>query len=158
MRQLNMRNPGFDKLGVNNHEIVKDCIQELFIDLRKSRNLKSTDCIKPYLFRALRLKVLGVWRKNQKINTIINTGHEFKFDIEVSYETKIINGQLENEKKRKLKNAITTLNKRQNEALHYFYFENFSYSHIAKIMGFNNVKSARNLLYKTISKLRKELE
>lgn len=138
-------------------EIVKDCIQELFIDLRKSKNLKSTDCIKPYLFRALRFKVLGEIRKNNKINSITNTVPEFKFDIEVSHETKIINGQLEGEKLRKLERAISKLDNRQNEALHYFYFEGFSYSQIAKIMGFNNVKSARNLIYKAINKLRKEL-
>lgn len=138
-----------------NKELVKDCIQELFIDLRKSKNLKSTDCIKPYLFKALRLKVIGVLRKNQKISSMHAASSKFQFNIEVSFETKIINSQIEEENKKMLHQALSGLSRKQNEILHYFYFEDFSYHQIAQIMGFRNVKSARNLIYKSIKKLRK---
>jgi len=142
----------------HDREIVKDSIQELFIDLRKSNKLKSTDSIKPYLYRALRLKVLGVLRKNQRINSINFASIDPQFNIEASFETKIINGQIKMESKRKLQQALSKLSNKQNEVLHYFYFEDFSYNQIAKIMAFSNVKSARNLIYKSIKKLRKVME
>ncbi|MCG8308779.1 MAG: sigma-70 family RNA polymerase sigma factor [Cytophagales bacterium] len=139
-------------------ETVKDCIQELFIDLRKSKNLKSTDSIKPYLFKALRFKLLGVLKKSQKIPIIHALGSEYQFNIEVSFEAKIINSQIEEENKMKLQKALSRLSNKQNELLHYFYVEDFSYRQIADIMGFSNVKSARNLIYKSIKRLRVEME
>ncbi|MCG8307662.1 MAG: RNA polymerase sigma factor [Cytophagales bacterium] len=136
-------------------EIIKDCIQELFLDLRRSKNLKSTDAIKPYLFAAMRLKVLGILKKNQRISEIISTGARHEFNFEVSHETKIINSQIEKEQKEKLRLALSKLTTREKELLHYFYVENFSYQQMAKIMRFSNVKSARNIIYKTMKKLRK---
>lgn len=141
----------------HDRELIKDCIQELFIELRKSNNLANTDAIKPYLFKALRLKILGELRKNKGQANVIQNAASYKFDIELSIETKIINSQIDKEKKLKLKKALTILTKKQQELLHYFYIEGFSYLQITDIMGFNNIKSVRNLLYKSIKRIRKEI-
>ena len=44
------------------------------------------------------------------------------------------------------------------DPIYYLNYEDFSYEQMARIMGFSNVKSARNLIYKTIKKLRKIME
>lgn len=137
-------------------ETVKDCVHDLYLDLRKSKKLKETDAIKPYLYAALRLKILGVFKKVKDRSTkqaSMDLIHQFRF--EVSFETKLINSQIEKEKKEKLGKALSKLTSRENELLHYFYVENFTYLEIAGIMNFNHVKSARNIIYKTIKKLRR---
>lgn len=53
---------------------------------------------------------------------------------------------------------MSKLTTRQKEAVLYFYYEGLSYQEIADIMGFQNVKSARKLIYRAIDALRKDLQ
>jgi len=48
----------------NNEDVIKDAIQDLFIELRKNReNLGDTDSIKFYLFKCLKRRI------NKELNT-----------------------------------------------------------------------------------------
>ncbi len=139
-----------------NREVIKDTIQDLFIELRNSRNLSDTDCIKFYLLKALRFKIIHALKKQNGKNRLFRNHDGFSFQIEVSHEVKIINRQIEEEKKERLERSLLKLNSRQREAIYYFYYENMSYAQVASLMGFANVKSVRNLIYKSLDIIRKD--
>ncbi len=141
-----------------NREMIKDTIQDLFIELRNSRNLSDTDCIRFYLLKALRFKIVHALKKQDRKNWLLREYDFFNFKIEVSHEVKILNRQLEEENKERLKRALLKLNDKQREAIYYFYYENLNYAQVASIMGFTNVKSARNLIYKSLDFIRRNFK
>lgn len=153
----------FDKLlnyglrFIQDREIVKDCIQDLFIEIRDKRDsIGRTNAIKPFLYKILRRKITRFLLKSSK-NEKFKFVHE-KFTIELSYEQHLIEKQFNEEQINKLKKAINKLSIKEREAIFHFYFEGHSYQQIAEIMGYSDVKTARTLLYRAISALKKSLE
>ena len=146
-------NYGF--LFTENEEIIKDCIHDLFVELRSSgSNLSDTDQIKYYLFKCFRYKVSKVLKKRRLLSFMADVSSCFQMDFTISHESRLIKDQFELEVKRKLTNALNQLPTRQKEAVYYFYYEDFSYQQLTAIMGLNSVKSARNLVYKALKKLK----
>ena len=139
-----------------NREIVKDAIQDLFIELRASgQNLSDTDSIKYYLFKALRWKIQQYLRRRRRFLGENRLPDELDFEIMESPELVLIQRQIDEEQKIKLHKALQSLSKRQREAIYYFYYECLTYAQVASIMGMSNIKSARNLIYKAIDALKK---
>lgn len=141
-------------------EIVKDAIQDLFIDLRnKRKNLPALNySIKFYLFRSLKNNIL---KYNSKLVKVRKKNYEFAFNqlnLERSIESQIIQTQEQIAIKQRLNLAKNKLTNREREALFYLYHENLSYEEIRKLMQLNNVKSARNLVYCAIKSLKKHLK
>ena len=79
------------------------------------------------------------------------------FDIEISTEQKIIAEQIKTDNNKKLKEAVMTLTNRQREAIYCLYYEGLSYLEIKKLMGFSNIRSVRNLIYKALNHMRSAL-
>ncbi|MEM1135004.1 MAG: hypothetical protein AAGI07_04130, partial [Bacteroidota bacterium] len=85
-------------------ELLKDCIQDLFISLRKKRESLGdiSYSIKSYLFKSLKRSII---KKLAKIKS--TTLREYQkagegFEIQLSTETEIINSQLSKEVKSQL--------------------------------------------------------
>ncbi len=153
----------FDSLFVygcqftRNEDIVKDAIQDLFIELRKNRRrLGKTDSIKFYLFKSLKravIKACGQWfNQCEEINS------EKTFGFSFSHEQILIERQLDEEKTAMLNNAIQSLSPRKREVIYYFYYEGLSYQQIQELMEMSHVRSARNLLYKAVDFLREQIK
>ena len=152
----------FDKLynyGLRitaDEDLVKDTIQDLFIELRRKRShLGKTDSIKFYLFKCIKRKIIkeeGKWySKLEKLDH----SHYFHFDF--SHEQYIIDRQIDEEMQIRLNGAIEKLSPRKKEIIYYFYHEGLSYLQIQELMGLDNIKSARNLIYKAIDFLKNAL-
>ncbi len=141
---------------ISDKELIKDCIQDLFIEIRKSRkNLSDTDSIKLYLFKSIRRSVLNA-QKHSLLTSNQIQGYDFK--VVLSIEHLIIDRQLEEEKIAQLKSGLSKLTKRQGEVIYYYYYENMSYQEVMQMMGLNSVKSARNLVYKALNTLKLEVD
>jgi RNA polymerase sigma factor (sigma-70 family) len=138
-------------------DLVKDSIQDLFIELRKGRNtLGNTDNIKFYLFKCLKRKIIresGKWYANLED---INDNYFFSFNF--SHEHHLINRQIDEEQVMSLDAAVKKLSPRKKEVIYYFFYEGLSYQQIQEIMGLENIKSARNLIYKALDFLREVLK
>lgn len=137
-------------------DLIKDAIQDLFIEIRKKRsNLSNTTSIKLYLYKCIRRKIIGL--KLRARSKIINHHNleGYNFDVELSVEHVLIIKQLDAERRNKLTKAMKALSDRRREAIYYFYYEELSYPEIAEIMEMGHVKSARNLIYKALRSLRK---
>ena len=139
--------------------IVQDCIQNLFINLRNKRgSLSQVSCIKAYLFKILHRDIIYRLGKEKKLQYLDIENIENSFLIEVSCETKIIEVEFKDEMKNKLEEAMNNLTTKQRHALLLLYEEGLSYSQIAEILDFSEVKTARKLIYRAISNLKKMLQ
>lgn len=133
-------------------EILKDAIHDLFVELRN--NHSKTDSIRFYLLKALRWKILRLL-KNQKNRLDRNKLFaQFNAVIEISYEEKMIFNQITEQQLKKLAQGIKGLTRRQTEALYHFYYEDMNYKEVARIMKLTSIKSARNIIYKSIKQLK----
>jgi RNA polymerase sigma factor (sigma-70 family) len=140
-----------------NEELVKDAIQDMFIGLRKYRsNVGQTDSIKFYLFKCLKRTIIkeeGKWYSN-----LDEIDDNYFFDFTFSHEKLLIDRQIDEEKKEKLNKAIALLSPRKKEVIYYFFYEGLNYQQIQEIMNLDNIKSARNLIYKALGFLREVLK
>jgi RNA polymerase sigma-70 factor (ECF subfamily) len=139
--------------------IIKDAVQDLFIDLRKKRSQLSSlkYSLKYYLYKSLKNNILQYLRKGKLIEK-----HHYNFAIDQltadeSIESRIVQTQEYTELKKKLKAAQMKLTNRQREALFYLYYENLTYAEIQKLMLLKTVKSARNLIYSAVRGLREHM-
>jgi RNA polymerase sigma factor (sigma-70 family) len=149
----------FDKLFnygmqfVKDEALVEDVIHDLFMDLRRRRShLSATDRILPYLYSAFRHKMLRTRNKLKRFETMEE--HSFPLALELSIEEQLIDAEADAEQKKALKKALDQLSEKHREIIFLYFYENLSYEEIREIQGFDNIKSARNLLYKALQSLR----
>jgi len=135
-------------------ELVKDCIQEVFIDLWQRRG-NAIDILSPkyYLLRAVKNKVLKSTHKNSLFTDYESLEKECDFLCEFSIEKIIIEKQLSEEKAVRLKKVISGLSKRQQEIIHLKYYQHLCHVQIAELMNIST-QSVYNLLHETIQKLK----
>lgn len=139
----------------SNRSFIKDCIQELFIDLWKYRNsIRETDNVKLYLFRSLSNKICKEVSKEKRRNEEDETfSYEHVF-LEESVEDRLISIQGNEKTQVKLRIALEKLPSRQRQVIQHLFFENHSYENTSKIMGIN-IESIYTLAWKAICSLKK---
>ncbi len=137
-------------------EMVKDCLHDFFIYLRKNRaGFSQTSSIKMYLLKAFRRRLVDYLKKQQKEFQQNETFLFFQFPVELSSETVYINRQIEENQLKQLNRALKTLDSKEREAIFYFYYEGLGYEEIASILNFSHISSARRLIYRALGRLRK---
>ncbi|MGF1638132.1 MAG: RNA polymerase sigma factor [Cyclobacteriaceae bacterium] len=141
-----------------NEDLIKDCVQDLFIYLRDKRALLGdTTYIKLYLIKACRRRIVDELSKNQKSQKAQAESLYFITE-EVSLEDHMINGENIVDQKQKLSKAIESLSNREREVIYYYYYQNFSFAQITEILNYNEVKTVRSLLYKSLKRLKSVLQ
>lgn len=135
--------------------ILQDCIQNIFIDLRRKRgSLSEVNSIKAYLFKILQREVIrSVNRERGTAYTTRGLDEQF-FAVEISHETKLIQDEYDAERKRMIEKAMNQLTVRQRQAVLLLYEEGMSYKEIAEVMELNEVKSARKIVYRALASLK----
>ncbi|MDO1451247.1 sigma-70 family RNA polymerase sigma factor [Rhodocytophaga aerolata] len=135
-----------------NEEVVKDCLQDLFVTLWLSRqNLGATDSIKYYLFRSLRREIA------QKVNadrTFTKTSSPFIRNTEASFEDQLIEVEENSLQSKELEVALSYLSDRQREAIYLRFYQNISFEEIASIMGITQ-RAVYKLIYRAVDILKK---
>lgn len=142
-------------------ELIRDCLQKMFVDLRKNQGkLGDVQRIKGYLFTIFHRELFKFLKKEKKLNAdlISLESEESIFFIETSHETKLIDEEFALEQKAEISKALNQLSPRQRQAIILLYREELSYKEIAEIMNFNEVKTARTLVYRAMEKLKEIFE
>lgn len=138
----------------SNTALIKDSVQDLFVELWKSReSLADLDSsgVKFYLFRALRNKI-----NNNRRFELVNSGDiAEKMDETLSSEEQMIDQESKTEQHFLIDKALKALSKRQREIISLRFYNDFSHDEIAEIMGLN-YQSVSNLLYTALQTLRKQ--
>jgi len=131
-------------------ELVKDCIQDLFLELWKGRNsIGDVRAPKIYLLISLRRKLLREMGRLKWFREAPEVSDDYNFEVQFAIETYLINTEIQHEDLKKLKRCLGQLTKRQREAIYLRFFHELSYEEIAETMEINR-HSAVNLVYEAI--------
>ncbi|GAB2796243.1 sigma-70 family RNA polymerase sigma factor [Rhabdobacter roseus] len=138
--------------------LVQDAIQDLFTDLWRTRqNLSDTTSVKYYLFRSLRRKIHRLSETYQTLQSIPESDNLPDIPHILSQEALRIEKDTQEELIRQLQQALTNLPERQQEAIRLRFFDGFELREVASIMQMNE-QSVRNLIQRSIKKLRQAFE
>lgn len=140
----------------SNRELVKDCVQDLFIKIYANRTkLNSVDNVKVYLYTAMKNTLFNLFKKEVPYYHIDSI--EPVFHVEYSIESKLIETEYLYEQKKRIAQMMEMVTPRQREILYYRYVEELSYEEICKLMQMN-YQSVRNLIHRTILKIRRTVD
>ncbi|SDK12076.1 RNA polymerase sigma factor, sigma-70 family [Pedobacter sp. ok626] len=135
-------------------DLVKDGIQDLFVDLYKYRKTLASEVnVKSYLFTSLKRKICLVLKKNA---AAVNHSFELPFLLSPSIEDQITNDEYEAELLLKLNKQLALLPDRQKEALYLRYNSELEYEEIAEIMDVS-LATCRTLVYRGVKQLREKM-
>lgn len=135
--------------------LVKDCIQEVFIKLFERRlQIRNLESIKFYLFKSLKNSLFDSLSFNKKMRV---ASENAEFEIEYSAEKYWIDNEVGNSQRRRIEEALSKLTSKQKEIIYLRYNQGLGFTQIAEIMGIN-AGSAKKQTYRTLEKLREFLD
>lgn len=142
----------YGKRFTSDTELIKDCIQEVFIKLYNNRKrLTIPDNIKLYLLISL---------KNCLINAIYQESHYERYDsetvsfsLELTVEEQYVNNEHYQNQLKRIQEILALLTPRQKEIIYYRYIQELSFDEICVIMDMN-YQSAQNLIQRSLKKIR----
>jgi RNA polymerase sigma factor (sigma-70 family) len=142
----------YGMLFTSNRELVKDCVQDLFVKLYVNRKrLPPVENVKVYLYHSMKNTLFNLFKKEVEHYQIDSI--EPVFCIELSAEAQLIESEQLHEQKQRIARMMEHLTSRQREALYYRFVEELSYEEICRLMQMN-YQSVRNLLHRTVLKIR----
>lgn len=130
---------------------LEDCIQELFMELWKSRSQVEVKSVKAYLFKSLKYKIYRQLSQ-RKITSEAFLKEDMIFEL--SHDTFMIHREDETERAKQLIKAFDKLSNRQKEVIYLKYYLGLSYEEVSEIMEIN-YQVARNLLYLALRSMKK---
>lgn len=138
---------------VRNKDLVKDCIQDIFIKMIQNySSLSPTPNVKGYLIKALRNKLYDSLEK-EKITDDISQ-YEETFITEELFSRLSFEDSESDSRARRLMKALSELSSHQQEIIYLYYVDELNHEQIAEVMGIN-YQSSKNLLFRSLSRLRK---
>jgi len=140
-----------------NIDLIKDCIHDIFYQIRSGQAISKTTNIKFYLLKSFKNRYLYYLKRNHKYDLKPSEDQGYAFEVSLSQEQIIINEQIDREQKSKLIAALDQLSKRQKEAVYYYYYQDLSVDEISDLMNLNHRRSVQNLIYEAIHQLKNVL-
>ena len=138
-------------------DLVKDCIQEVFCSLIKTRSsLGETDNIRLYLLKSLKRKIFREL-KNVNNQSRLLTDQDYIFDLRWAENLDDQLHELDEEKKQLLSEAMQSLTERQKEAIYLRFNRGLEYEEISFLLNLN-YQSSRALIHRAIEKLREIIQ
>lgn len=135
-------------------ELIKDCIQDLFLNLWNKRETISTHVnVKAYLFSSLRRLLHRKVESNARNKALEGFNDTSSFSFEVSVEQQLITEESTAKIAKKIASSLEKLPARQKEIIYLKYFHNFSRDEIAQAMDIVP-QTVSNLLQLALKKLR----
>jgi len=135
-------------------ELIKDCIQEVFISLWKSRSkLPLPDNIKVYLMISLKNCLIRHLYKSELFRNY-DSKEIITFSIlEPTVEEEYIDNEDFFHLQQKVKKILAILTPRQQEIIYYRFIQELSFEEICSLMDLN-YQSAQNLIQRSLKKIR----
>ena len=132
--------------------MVEDVIQDLFVKLyQRKQELHDNTKLRPFLFRALKNRVYNQLLRHSKQRSL----EDYEFNLNYTIDDEVFS----NEKQRlsdEVHRIMRGLSGRQKEIIYLRFVHEMSFDEISEIMDIH-VQSARNLLFRSIEKIRKEV-
>ena len=139
----------------NNRELVKDSIQDLFIDLyRYEIDLKKPESLEFYLYKSLKTNILKKVNKNRKTKSFEETD-SVEFDLTLDTEQRFIQVETDMVIRQKMQQVLNDLKPKSRELLFYKFNSNLSYEEIGELTGLKP-DSAKKQIYRIVKRLRED--
>ena len=140
------------RVGGDN-EMVEDLIQDLFLKLyQKKIILEDNTKLRSFLFRALKNLIYNQLLRNAKLQSLPDYDFAFDLDYTIDEQLSWMHDQgLSDE----FHHILKGLTGRQKEIIYLRFIHEMSFEEISEIMKIN-IQSARNLLFRSMEKIRKE--
>lgn len=140
------------RVGGDN-EMVEDLIQDLFLKLyQKKIILEDNTKLRSFLFRALKNLIYNQLLRNAKLQSLPDYDFAFDLDYTIDEQLSWMHDQgLSDE----VHHILKGLTGRQKEIIYLRFIHEMSFEEISEIMKIN-IQSARNLLFRSVEKIRKE--
>lgn len=134
-------------------DLVKDCIQEVFCNLLRTRkNLSETDNVKFYLLKSLKRKIFReIQSSGKKLISISDKDYSFELMLHRNVDEHL--NELDEARQQALAEALNSLTERQKEAIYLRFNRGLEYEEISVMLNLN-YQSARALIHRAIEKLR----
>lgn len=134
-------------------DLVKDCIQEVFCTLIRTRkNLSETDNVHLYLLKSLKRRIIRDLKNASSKPRLLND-QDYSFDLLWSESLDDQLNELDEEKRQLLASAMQSLTDRQKEAIYLRFNRGLEYEEISFLLSLN-YQSSRALIHRAIEKLR----
>jgi RNA polymerase sigma factor (sigma-70 family) len=135
----------------DDQDLIKDCIQDLFVKLWHNReNLNQTTSVKYYLFTSLKHKILDVL----KSAAIRYKAAEDPLELDMADEN--AGDEVYDDQREDVLRALTTLSHHQQKLLHLKFNKQRTNQEIAAELGIT-IQSVYNAVFKALRSLRKQL-
>jgi len=134
-------------------DLVKDCIQEVFCTLIRTRkNLSETDNVRLYLLKSLKRKIIRELKSaSNKPRLLDDQDYSFNFLWSENLDDQL--NELAEEKRLLIADAMNSLTERQKEAIYLRFNRGLEYEEISFLLNLN-YQSSRALIHRAIEKLR----
>lgn len=136
----------------SDRELIKDTLQDLFVQLWEKRETLNIRYLTIYLLRSIRNNLFQSFRENQPLVVTIDTDLHDRSD-ESTIEEVLIFQETDSQAKTRISEAISHLPRRQKEAIFLKYYQGLDNEQIAELMQVNR-QSVANFLHKAILTLR----
>lgn len=153
----------FDKLyyfGFNftqDEQIIKDCIQLLFIEITCYRKkLTEVKYVNAYIFKSFKRLLVKELKKNERFEPLEELGNPY-FETTASAEKEVILQEASEELKKAISASIQKLTPKQREAIYLKFTCSLSYLEMSEYLGIG-IESARVLIARSIQKIRLEIQ
>lgn len=137
-------------------DFIKDSIQEIFIRIWEKRATIAIQYVSIYLFKSLRNQLLQEFRRSKPERSSLHSPEVSKLSDWQTIETEIEQGETDSESQHKVRQAINTLPKRQQEVVFLKFYNGLENDQIAALMEINR-QSVANLLYKALGALKSQM-
>lgn len=140
---------------ISDEELVKDCIQDLFVRLCNNVRLSATDYVRSYLLTSLKNLIfdkLSSLRPTEDMSAL-----SFELQVEdTSLELLFKNNDEDLRMSRKLMEAYKNLPDNQRIAIYLRYIKGLSYKEVASVLNINP-QSSMNLVSRALANLRSKM-
>ncbi len=144
---------------IQNKEMVKDCIQNVFAGLVKNKkSLDGIHSIKSYLFKSLYREITEQAKKDRKYflgHPLLET--QKGFEIDLSCESRMIADDHQRSVMHKIKEELSKLSKKQKKAILLYYYEGMSQGEVAELMSLKDKNSVTKLIRRGLDVLRENI-
>lgn len=137
-------------------ELIKDGIQELFVQLWERRNyLGIPQDIKNYLFKSFRSAIFKKLTEGRRNESLIDGG-DYAFQVSLHLEDHVVLEEDQASLTQRIQNSLNHLTARQREVVFLKFYEGLSYDEIAEVLGIS-VKGTYKLMARALDVLRNNL-
>ena len=139
----------------NDHDLVKDSIQDLFIDVYNySIDLKFPEYLEFYLIKSLNRIIIGKLKSRNNID-YLSSGYPKKFNLKFDFEEEYIQDETDRIREKSIQNVLMELDPQKRELLFLKFNTGLNNAQIAEILNMKP-ETVKKQIYRILVQLRKQ--